>query len=117
MNPENFAGVRYLLPCHYQTSLPCGGPKSTASRRFFAVIPFSRSSRTYVFCRTGSMTFLSFSSSTSTTLPDKALAVRYPGQARMVFSLEAGPLKIATFNIKILNPVRISITNWPGSNV
>src|SRR3984957_16033763 len=67
VDPHDLASIRHVLLCHHQTSLPCGGPKSTASCRFFALIPFSSSSRAYVFCRTGSMTIRPFSSRTSTT--------------------------------------------------
>src|SRR5271154_6223235 len=41
VDPDDLAGVGHVLLCHYQASLPCGGPKSTASCRFFAVMPFS----------------------------------------------------------------------------
>src|SRR5258708_4128725 len=67
VDPDALAGVRHVPLRNHQTALPSGGPKSTASCRFFAVIPFSRSPRVYVFRRTGSMTILPFSSRTSTT--------------------------------------------------
>src|SRR5262245_36343358 len=66
VQPDDVAGVRHILPRHYQTSLPTDAPKSTASCRFSGVIPLISALMSYALCRTGSMTIRPASSRTST---------------------------------------------------
>ena len=49
VEPYDVTGIWYVPRHDYQTSLPWGGPKSTALCRFFEVIPLSSSSMSYVF--------------------------------------------------------------------
>jgi hypothetical protein len=45
VQPHDITGIGYVRPGHYQTSLPCARPESTASCWFPAVIPRMRRER------------------------------------------------------------------------